>query len=168
MERLTLDMTAIRDIAYENRARHAQAMKLLTLAERHQVELGIPPQGTLADLGAQFGGDLAALSNLPGVVDLPQLARPSEVTFPGENLLPGYYLAGFAEGWEQVAATWKTHQGKCPGDSDRWYVESHLADGRDVLVTDDGPLRFMCKRLHHEHGLAVETESLEDCVARLL
>ena len=171
MERLTLDMTAIRDVAYEDRPRHSDAVRLLALAGNEEVELGIPPQGTLADLGGQFGSDLAEriaeLATRPGVVGLPQLARLSDVTFPGENLFPGYFVAGFSEAWAQVVSSWKTHLGKCPGDFDRWYVEAHLADGRDVLVTDDRPLQVMCERLRREHGLPVETESLEESVARL-
>jgi hypothetical protein len=89
----------------------------------------------------------------------------SKVTFPGKTLLLGYYVEGFSEAWNEVAATWKTHQGKCPGDFDRWYIESHIAGGRDVLLTDDGALRAMCDRLREEHGLAVRTESLSEYVA---
>jgi hypothetical protein len=102
MERLTLDMTAIRDLSYEDRPPHLDAVKWLAAAHKGEVELGIPPQGTLADLGGQFGSELAGrvadLANQPGVVALPQLARLSEVTFPGENLLPGYFVEGFSEG----------------------------------------------------------------------
>lgn len=170
-ERLTLDMTAIRDLVYENRERHQDGLRLLGLAERGRVELGIPPQGSLADLRGQFGGDLAdrikALHLRDGVVGLPQLARLSEVTFLGENLFPGHFVEGFTEAWAQASATWNTHQGKCPGDFDRWYVESHIAERRDVLVTDDEPLRVMTDRLREEHGLAVQTESLRECVGRL-
>jgi SAM-dependent methyltransferase len=114
MARLTLDMTAVRDIAYKDGARHSDAVKLLALAEREEVELGIPPRGTLADLGGQFGSDLAAriadLATRPGVGGLPQLARLSEVTFPGENLFPGYFVAGSTEPWDRVVSTWKTHE----------------------------------------------------------
>ncbi len=138
VERVTLDMTAIRDVVFEDRERHSNGSKLLLLAERGDVELGVPPQGSLADLREQFGGDLAerieALLARPGVVGLPQLSRLSDVTFPSKNLLPGYYVEGFNEAWEQVAGTWKTHQGKCPGGFDRWYVESHIAGKRDVFV----------------------------------
>jgi hypothetical protein len=74
---------------------------------------------------------------------------------------------GFTDAWDRVSATWKTHQGKRPGGFDRWYVESHIAGWRDVLVTDDEPLRVMCDRLRAEHGLVVRTEALHDCVLRL-
>jgi hypothetical protein len=162
-------MTAMRDLVYDDRPRHSDALKLLALAERGDLELGVPPQGSLADLRGEFGGDLAdrikTLLAKPGVVGLPQLARLSNVTFPAENLFPGYYVEGFSEAWDHIAATWKTHQGKCPGSFDRWYVESHIADSRDVLLTDDKALQAMCDRLRKEHGLAVRTQSLSDYVA---
>jgi hypothetical protein len=93
-ELVTLDMTAIRDAVEEGRAQHAEGLTLLALAERGEVELGVPPQGALADLHGQFGGDLAqqirALLTRPGVVELPQIARPSDVTFPSVTLWPGH------------------------------------------------------------------------------
>jgi hypothetical protein len=94
-------MTAIRDLVYEDRERHAEALTLLKQAAAGIVELGVPPQGSLADLHGQFGGDLAKrieeLLSKPGVVGLPQIARVSEVTFPSESLFPGAYVKGFSE-----------------------------------------------------------------------
>jgi hypothetical protein len=169
MQRLTLDMTAIRDAAYDERERHDDAQTLLKRAERGDVELGVPPQGWLADIAGQFGGELAehvhGLLVRPGVVELPQVARLSDVTFPGENLLPGAYVEGFQEAWNAIAADWNG-PGKRPGDFDRWYVESHLLDRRDVFLTDDLALRTMCDRLRKEHGFAIHAESLTDYVAR--
>jgi hypothetical protein len=169
-ELVTLDMTAIRDVVEDGRAQHTEALKLLALAERGEVELGIPPQGSLADLRGQFGGELAqqirALLTRPGVVELPQIARLSDVTFPSPTLWPGHYIEGFGGAWDAVANHWKTDQGRCPGSFDRWYVESHILGGRDVIVTDDRALRAMCDRLRDEHGLAVQAESLLDFVAR--
>jgi hypothetical protein len=169
-ELVTLDMTAIRDLLHDDRERHREGLALLALAAEGIVELAVPPQGTLADLRGQWEGDLAVdlrtVSTLPGVVPLPQLARLSDVTFPSENLHPGYYVEGFDEAWGRVVATWKTHQGRCPGAADRWYVESHLAAHRDVLITDDQALRIMCDRLRNEHGLAVHAEGLTSYVAR--
>jgi hypothetical protein len=166
---LTLDMTAIRDATYGDRQRHGDALRLLDLAERGEVELGVPPQGSLADLRGQFGGELAqrvqGLLARPGVVGLPQVARPSDVTFPSENLLPGKFIDGFDERWDAVAADWHG-PGKRPGDLDRWYVESHLLGARDVLLTDDLALRTMCDRLRNEHGLSVYAESLSSYLAR--
>lgn len=134
------------------------------------MELAVPPQGTLADLRGQWEGDLAAdlrtVATLPGVVPLPQIARLSEVTFPSETLYPGYYVDGFDEAWSQIVTTWKTHQGRCPGAVDRWYVESHIAAQRDVLLTDDRALQAMCDRLGTEHGLPIRAEGLAAYIAR--
>jgi hypothetical protein len=70
-------MTAIRDLVRRSRG-HSDALKLLSLAEQGDVELGVPPQGFLADLRGQFGGDLAerieALLSRPGLVGLARSA----------------------------------------------------------------------------------------------
>jgi hypothetical protein len=148
--RLTLDMTAIRDATYEERERHDDAQTLLKHAERGEVELGLPPQGGLADVGGQFDGELAervqGLLARPGVVELSQVARLSAVTFPGGNLLPGAYVEGFQNARNAIAADWNG-PGERPGDFARRCVGSHLLDGRDVLLTDDLGLRTMCDRL---------------------
>jgi hypothetical protein len=162
-------MTAIRDATYEDRERHKDALTLLQFAEHGDVELGVPPQGSLADLRGQLGGDLAErvkrLLARPGVVGLPQVARLSNVTFLGENLLLGAYVEGLHEAWNVVAADWNG-PGKRPGDFDRWYVESHVFGRRDVLLTDDVALRTMCDRLRDEHGFPIYTDSLSSYVAR--
>jgi hypothetical protein len=169
MKRLTLDMTAIRDATEEDREHHRDALRLLELAERGDIELGVPPQASLADLHGQLVGELAeqvqGLLTRPGVVGLPQVARLSDVTFPGQNLLPGVYVEGFHEAWDAIAADWNG-PGQRPGDFDRWYVESHVLGGRDVLITDDQGLRTMCDRLRDEHGFAVRAESICSYAAR--
>ena len=169
MKRLTLDMTAIRDASYDDRERHGDALSLLRLAERGEVEIGVPPQGSLADLRGEFGGELAervqGLLARPGVVGLPQVARLSDVTFPGDDLLPGAYVDGFDDVWNAIAADWHG-PGKRPGDFDRWYVESHLLGGRDVLLTDDLGLETMCDRLRNEHNFHIHAESLRGYIAR--
>ena len=156
-------MTAIRDATEDDRLRHGDAVRLLELAERGDVELGVPPQGWLADLRGEFGGELAkrveALLGMPGVVGLPQIARLSDVTFPSPNLFPGAYVDGFSEAWHAVAASWHG-PGHRPGAFDRWYIESHLFGARDVVLTDDDGLRTMCDRLGGEHGFQVEAESV--------
>jgi hypothetical protein len=171
VNRVTIDMNVIRASLDRNRGGHADASRLLDAAARGNVELAVPPQGSLADLHGQYDGDLArdidALLTKPGVVGLPQVARFSDVTFPSETLFPGHFLAGFDEAWDAVAADWKTHQGACPGAEDRWYVESHLLAANDVLATDDRALRTMCDRLREEHGLAIAAESLSECAGRL-
>ena len=171
MNRLTLDMTAIRDAMYDDRERHGDALRLLEAAERRDVELGVPPQGWLADVRGQFGGELAervrALLARPGVVALPQVARLSDVTFPAEDLLPGAYVDGFPEAWDAIAANWRG-PGTRPGNFDRWYVESHLLNGRDVFLTDDVGSRTICTRLRDEYGFPIYAESLRDYVAEAL
>ncbi len=87
--------------------------------------------------------------------------------FPSSSLFPGHFVASFDAAWNVIAAGWKTHQGACPGGEDRWYVESHLLAGNDVLVTDDRALRAMCDRLSVEHGLTVVAESLNEFVRKL-
>lgn len=164
-------MNVMRAYLDPKRAGHADATSLIAAAARGDVELAVPPQGSLADLHGQYGGnlarDIAMLLSQPGVVRLPQVARLSDVTFPADNLFPGHFVEGFAEAWSAVAGNWKTHQGALPGDADRWYVESHLLAGNDVLVTDDGALRAMCDRLRVEHGLDVASESLGGFAGRL-
>jgi hypothetical protein len=171
VHRVTIDMNVIR--AYLNPVEdgHADASRLFTTAARGDVELAVPPQGSLADLHGQYGGelarDVATVLSKPGVVELSQVARLSDVTFPAKNLLLGHFVEGFDQAWSAVAAGWKTHQGKLPGAADRWYVESHLLAGNDVLVTDDRALRAMCDRLRVEHGLEVDSESLVSFAAKL-
>ncbi len=171
MNRLTLDMTAIRDAMYADRERHRDALRLLEAAERRDVELGVPPQGWLADVRGQFGGELAervrALLARPGVVALPQVARLSDVTFPAQDLLPGAYVDGFEEAWDAIADNWRG-PGKRPVNFDRWYVESHLLDGRDVFLTDDVGARTICARLRAEYGFPIYAESLRDYVTKAL
>jgi hypothetical protein len=109
------------------------------LAEQGEFKLGVPPQGFLADLGGQFGGDLAgrikALLSRPGLVELPQLSRLSDVTFPGDNLVPGYYVEGFSEAWDHVAATWKTGSpGMIVGDGTRTRVRAGRSEPRHPLA----------------------------------
>ena len=119
MKRLTLDMTAIRDATYEEREHHRDALRLLELAERGDVELGVPPQGSLADLRGQFGELAEQVQGLlarPGIVGLPQVARLYDVTFPGQNLLPSAYVEGFHEAWDAIAADWNG-PGQRPGSS---------------------------------------------------
>jgi hypothetical protein len=164
MERVTLDMTAVRDILEDERPRHRLGLELLDHAACGAVELGVPPQGIRADLSGFLHGDLAPrirmLVSAPGVVELPQIARMASVTLMDENLLMGSVVPDFAEAWKRVVNTWKTHQGGVPGDLDRWYVETHMLCGREVLVTDDRALRAMCGRLQSEHGLAVQAETI--------
>lgn len=164
-------MNVIRASLDSERDGYAAASKLLLAADRGEIKLAVPPQGALADLHGQYAGALAGAINAllarPGVVELPQVARISEVTFPAGNLFPGQFLPGFDVAWNAVANDWKTHQGACPGATDSWYVESHLLAGNNVLVTDDRALRAMCDRLCVEHRFEVVAESLTEFVRQL-
>jgi len=51
MERLTLDMTAIRDALENGRPNHHAGQMLLRLSAAGDVELGVPPQGIGQPLG---------------------------------------------------------------------------------------------------------------------
>lgn len=108
---------------------------------------------------------LLELLNSPGVVELRQLAWPSAVTYSGPDFFPEKPVDGFADAWTAIAADWNG-PGRIPGDQDRWYVESHVARNRDVLVTDDRGMQTMCRRLREEHRIAVTAESLAVYAAR--
>ena len=73
----TIDMNVIRASLDRKRAGHADASWLLNAAACGDVELAVPPQGSLADLRGRYRGDLArdiqALLTKPGVVELPQV-----------------------------------------------------------------------------------------------
>jgi hypothetical protein len=107
---------------------------------------------------------IARLAN-PGVVELRHLAIPSSVTFPSEDFFPEEPVDGIAEAWAHIEADWNVPGGK-PNDQDRWYVESHVARGRDVLVTDDKGMRTICRRLRDEYGFDVVAEPLTDYAGR--
>lgn len=105
------------------------------------------------DANADLAKQLKAMFDSEGVVDAPQLAYSSEVTFPSEDLFPGAYVDGFLTAWNAVVGNWRSHQGKPPKAADRVHAETHVLDGRDVFLTDDRPLLVMCHRLHDEHGV---------------
>jgi hypothetical protein len=162
-------MSILRVLLDPARAGHEHALRLLGLAADGVVEIAVPPQGVRADLRGDMATPQAqrvvALLANPGVVELRQLAIPSNLTFPSEDFFPEDPFDGFAEGWATIEADWNG-PGSKPNDQDRWYVESHVARGRDVLVTDDKGIRTMCRRLRDEHGFDVVAESLTDYAAR--
>jgi hypothetical protein len=169
VDRPTFDTSVLRTALDPDRDGNEDAVRLIGLAADGVLEIGVPPQGMRAD----FGGDtttqtakrVLTLLDGPGFVELEQLAWPSDVTYPAENLYPETPVEGFAEAWDAIAADWNG-PGRRPGDQDRWYVESHVARGRDVLVTDDQGLLTMCRRLRDEHGIEIVAESLADYAAR--
>lgn len=170
VQRATFDMSVLRAVLDPSEAGHEDAARLLKLAGDGVLEIGVPPQGARAD----FRGDMAtpraqrvlALLTGPGVVELRQLAVPSDVTYPGPNFFPEQPVEGFAEAWTAIDADWNGPGGGKPGGQDRWYVESHVARGRDVLVTDDRGMRTMCRLLRDVHGFDITAESLADYAAR--
>jgi hypothetical protein len=168
MSRPTFDMSVLRVALDPARPGHEEALRLPELAAEGRLEIAVPPQGVRAD----FRGDMttaqarrvAALLASDGVVELRQLAIPSGVTFPSDHLFPEKPVDGFAEAWATVEADWNG-PGTRPGEKDRWYVQSHVARGRDVLVTDDPGMRTMCRRLG-EYGFDVTAERLIEYAAR--
>jgi hypothetical protein len=167
--RPTFDMSILRAALDPGRTGHEDAVRLLELAADGVLEVGVPPQGAGADFRADMttpqAQRLLELLDGPGILELRQLAVTSEVTYPGPNFLPEKPVEGFAEAWAAIEADWNG-PGHKPGAKDRWYVKSHIARGRDVLVTDDRGMRTMCRRLRDEHGFEVKAQSLTDYAAQ--
>lgn len=154
IQRVSIDTTVIRDLLDGGRSQHILATRLFEFAETGEIELAIAPQGHRDDV---WEGDLK--KEIQRLIDSGRLAESEQVSRVSEmTLLPfivGHYTEGFDEAWDAVLVGWKTHEGKPPGDKDRWHVETHLLDPAEIFVTDDGPLLVMCRRLHEEHGLKI-------------
>lgn len=140
-ERLTIDLTVARDYLAaddeKRRERHKQAAVLLALAEAGEVELAIAPQGYRLDAQGDLAEQLRTLFSGQGVEEARQLASVSEVTYPSEDLSPGQYVDGFAHAWDLIIGTWRSHEWKPPKLADRFHVETHVLEKRDVFLTDD-------------------------------
>jgi hypothetical protein len=164
----TFDMSVLRAVFDPGRTGHEDAVRLLKLAAAGMLQIGVPPQGARADFRGDMTTPLArrvlTLLTSPGVVELRQLAVSSDVTLPGPNFFPESPVQGFAQAWATIDADWNG-PGSKPGSQDRWYVESHVARGRDVLVTDDQGMQTMCGRLRDEHDIQVTARSLADYAA---
>src|SRR5919198_4776137 len=159
-ERLTIDVTVARDYLDRRRDRHSLAIELFELARHGAVELSTAPQGNRLDVTSDLAEQLQTMFACEEVAEAPQLAYPSTVTYPGPNLIPGAYVAGFAEAWDALVAGWRSHEGKPPGLGDRFHVETHVLQKRDVFLTDDRPLLLMCRRLSNEHGIPIVATGL--------
>jgi hypothetical protein len=166
-ERITLDTTVARDMTDRRRSGHPYALELLAMAERGEVELMIAPQGRRLDVTY---GDL--LDQVQALIDehVPearQVARLSEATYPSDSAFPGAIVQGFDEAWDEVALSWERNGPKDapPGRKDRFHVETHLLEQRNVFVTNDAALIRMCDRLRDEHSLLVIAARLQDYVA---
>jgi hypothetical protein len=165
-ERLTIDTTVARDCIEPWQQGHDDAMKLLALHRRRKVRLAIAPQGHRDDVPRDpLRQALVAWIAREGIEELPQLAWPSGVTYPGDDLEPGNTVDGFDEAWRRVARSWPSHEKTPPGDKDAWHVETHLAAGGGVFLTDDDRLLRMCRRLRDEHGYPVEAIRPADYLA---
>jgi hypothetical protein len=161
-ERLTIDATVARDYLDPARPRHARAVELFELARQSAVELSAAPQGYRLDATGDLAQQLESMFAKEGVAEAPQLAYASEVTFPSEYLFPGAYVEGFVDAWDAVVASWRTHESSPPQLGDRFHVETHVLEHRDVFVTDDQPLLVMCRRLRNEHGVPVVAMGLAE------
>ena len=169
VDRPTFDMSVLRAALGPDRAGHEDALRLLQLAKEGVLEVGVPPQGARADFRGDMTTPLAqrivALLGSPGVIELQQLAVPSKFTFPAKDLSRAVGRGARRSVNFGIGAHWNG-PGSKPGMEDRWYVESHVARRRDVLVTEDHGMQTMCRRLRDEHGFDITVESLADYAAR--
>jgi hypothetical protein len=161
-ERLTIDATVARDFLDRDRDRHALAVELFERARRGEVELSPAPQGYRLDMTGDLAEQVREAFGREDVRPARQLAYPSAVTYPGEDLIPGNYVKGFHEAWAAIAEGWPN----APGGADRFHVETHIAERRDVFITDDKALLRMCRRLSEEHGLTIVAMGLGDYLGK--
>ena len=157
-EHPTIDMTVALDYLDPRQKRNALAVALIDLARRGEVEFAAAPQGYRLDLQGSRAGtaeQLRAAFSRERVEEMPQLSYPSAVTYPGSGLFPGNYVPGLAE------AT----KGSSPGEADRFHIETHIAEGRNVFITDDARLLRLCDRLS-EQGFPIKAMTLGDYLAR--
>jgi hypothetical protein len=161
-DRLTIDMTVMRDYLDPGEQRHQLAVRLFALARAGEVGLVSAPQGQRLDVSG--GGELDA--QLQGLVAAGEVQHAEQVSrLPAVTpFRTGRIVEGFDEAWSEIVRTWRTHEGRRPeeGAVDRFYVETHLLEQRDVFVTDDRALLAVCRRLRDEHGFAIEAASLAD------
>jgi len=165
---ITLDVNVVRDFQESDRDGHENAVALFDLRRRGDVEFSTAPQGYRLDVerGSPLAESLRETFANEGVGQARQLAYPSEVTYPGEDLFPGRYVEGLPEAWNHVAANWHSHEWTPPEDADRLYVETHIIDRGDVFLTDDRPLRVMCRRLREEHHYPVVAMTVAEYLRR--
>jgi hypothetical protein len=160
-EHLTIDVTVARDYLDPERDGHPYAVALFRLARRGEVELSTAPQGYRLDVDHDLAEQLRELFEREEVRETRQVARASPVTYPGPDLFPGHYHEGFSEAWDRIAASWP----KAPGGADRFHVETHIVEQRDVFITDDKRLLTMCRRLRDEGGVAIVAMGVAEYLA---
>ena len=161
-ERLTIDATVAFDLLDSDAERHALAVELFDLYERGKVELATAPQGYRLDLNrARSAEQLRETFEREDIRETRQVARVSPATYPGAGLVPGHYDERFSEAWDRIATRWS----KAPGAADRFHVETHIVEQRDVFITDDKRLLTMCRRLRDEEGVAIEAMGVAEYLA---
>jgi hypothetical protein len=161
-EKLTIDLTVIRDLHNPKEARHALAMQLFALAKAGVVELVVAPQGYRIDVDRALGEQLDALLADQKTPLARQVARVSPVTLLSNDLSLGQVVKGFDAAWDKVDSDWRSHEYGKPGIADRYHVETHLLESRDVFITDDRGLLVMCRRLREEHGFPIVAMGLQE------
>jgi predicted nucleic acid-binding protein len=158
-ERLTIDASVWIDYRDDESDRHPLARSLFALAERGEIQLWAAPQGYRLDLTrADSAEQLSEAFECEEVRPARQVARVSEVTFVGEDLIVGQHVERFVEAWASIAEGWP----KAPGPADRFHVETHLVEERDVFITDDRRLLKMCRLLNDQHGFSIVAMSLAE------
>jgi hypothetical protein len=165
-ERVTIDLTVARDYT-ECRERSVFAEALIDLARRGVVSIAVAASGCNYDLTDPHGSVAEQLRKLiadEGIEVGLQLSYPGLHTYPGRTLVPGASVPGFPQAWSKMVASW-SGRGP-PGDNDRLHVETHLLHGRDVFITDDGPLLKMCERLREECWWEIDAVGIADYVGR--
>lgn len=132
VERLTVDTNVARDYLEVHRREHETAVVLFNLASAGHVEIALAPQAFRLDHAERFHRQFR-----PGqIVELRQLPYVSEATFPSDDLFPSGDTT-FADAWDDLLLTWRSHEGPKPEIEDRFHVEAHVAEGRDVFLTRD-------------------------------
>ncbi len=96
-----------------------------------------------------------------------QVARVSEATLAGDDLIAGQHVKGFVEAWIRIVATWRSHEWKPPGPADRFHVETHILAGTDIFLTSDQALLVMCRRLNDKHGFSIVAMTVEEYLGRV-
>jgi hypothetical protein len=161
-KRLTIDVTVVRDYLDPTRPGNVLAKALFELARRGEVELATAPQGYRLDVDGDLAEQLRETFDREKVGQARQVARVSEVTYPGEDLIVGNYVEGFVEAWGQIATNWPN----APGPGDRFHVETHIVERRDVFLTADRRLLRMCRLLSDEHGFPVIAMTVAEYLER--
>jgi hypothetical protein len=172
LERLTIDTTVILDLLNSSRARHANALRLVAMAEAGEVEIGVAPQGSRFDEDPDRGDFIEQLRRAfprAGIVELAQLSYLSDETYFPLDL--GNDNLAFGKALQEVCGSWDSdrHGQGPPLEEDAWHLETHVTEKRDVFLTNDGEksggVLSAVERLNDEHGFTINAMRLEEFVA---